>query len=125
MRTGFSLILFIMIVASACQNDKECVPPPLAKHIVNNWNAKLVSEKDKSQELTFESNGSFKESKGLIFGAAGNPICNWEIDGDSIILNGKFSNGTIEQYECSVTGRTCDQIILNIDGVDQLELTKK
>jgi hypothetical protein len=125
MRTGFSLILFIMVFASACQEDKECVPPPLAKHIVNNWNAKLISEKDKAQELTFENDGSFKESKGLIFGAAGNPVCSWEVDGEAVILNGKFSNGAAEQYECSVISRTCDQIVLSIDGIDQLELNKK
>lgn len=125
MRTGFSLTLFIIVFASACQKDKECVPPPLVQHIVNSWDAKLVSEKDKTQELTFESDGKFEESKGLIFGASSNPICNWEVDNDVVILNGKFSNGAIERYECSVISRTCDQIVLDIEGIDQLELNKK
>ncbi len=93
--------------------------------MVNNWKAKLLSDKDKTQELTFENDGSFKESNGLIFGATGDPVCNWEVDGDSVILNGKFYNGTIEHYECSVISRTCDQIVLNIEGIDQLELNKK
>lgn len=125
MRTRLSLTLLIIIFASACQKDKECVPPPLAKHIVNKWDAKLISEKDKAQEFTFENDGTLKESKGLIFGAAGSPICNWEVDKDSVILSAKFSNGSIERYECSVISRTCDQIVLDIDGVDQLELNKK
>lgn len=118
------LIFLIMFIVS-CQKDTECVPPPLAKHIVNNWNAQLTSEKDKSQELKFENDGTLKESKGLIFGAAGNPICKWEVDNDSVILSGKFSNGNVERYECSIISRTCDQIVLDIDGVDQLELNKK
>jgi hypothetical protein len=125
MRTGFSLTLFVIVFVSACQKDKECVPPPLAKHIVNNWNAKLVSEKDKSQELTFKSDGTFKESKGLIFGASNSPVCTWEVDQNFVILNGKFSNGSIERYECPVISRTCDKIILDIEGIDQLELDKK
>lgn len=114
-----------MIFAWACQKDKECVPPPLVKQMVNKWKAKLISDKDKTEELTFENDGSLKESIGIIFGAAGEPVCSWEVDGDSVILNGRFSNGTIEHYECSVISRTCDQIILNIDGIDQLELIKK
>lgn len=97
----------------------------MAKHIVNKWNAKLVSEKEKSQELLFKNDGTFEESKGLIFGASSNPICSWEVDHDVVILNGKFSNGSLEQYECSVISITCDQIILDIEGIDQLELNKK
>ncbi|MBO9614721.1 MAG: hypothetical protein J7619_18615 [Dyadobacter sp.] len=117
--------IFLVFFITACQKDKECVPPPLAEHIVNSWNAKLVSEKDKSQELKFESDGTLKESKGLIFGAAGKPICTWEVENGFVILIGRFTNGNIERYECAVANRTCDQIVLEIEGVDQIELNKK
>lgn len=125
MRTGLFLTLFIVSFTSACQKDKECVPPPLAKQIINSWNAKLVSEKDKSQEMIFKSDGTLKESKGLIFGAYGNPVCNWELDQDLLILNARFSNGNIERYECSIISRSCDQIVLDVEGLDQMELNKK
>ena len=124
MRNRFSLSVLIVLFASACQKNEECVPPPLAKHLVNKWNAQLVSEKDKSQELIFENNGIFKESKGFIFGAASSPICSWEVNNGAVILNGKFSSGSAEQYQCTVISRTCDKIILDIEGVDQLELNK-
>lgn len=125
MRTEFFLTLFLIVFASSCQKDKECVPPPLVKHIVNKWNAYLVSEKDRQQELVFESDGKLKESKLLIFGASGNPVCNWEVDQDVVILNAKFTNGSVERYECSVISRSCDKIILDIEGFDQMELNKK
>lgn len=125
MRTEFFLTLFLIVFASSCQKDKECVPPPLVKHIVNKWNAYLVSEKDRQQELVFESDGKLKESKWLIFGASGNPVCNWEVDQDVVILNAKFTNGSVERYECSVISRSCDKIILDIEGFDQMELNKK
>lgn len=125
MRTESFLALFLLIFASSCQKDKECVPPPLIKHIVNKWNANLVSEKDRHQELTFEMDGTLKESKWLIFGAYGNPVCSWEVDQDIVILNAKFSNGSVEQYECSVVSRSCDQIVLDIEGFDHMELNKK
>ena len=124
MRTGFLSTLFIILFTSACQKDEECVPPPLVKHIVNNWNAKLSSEKDKSQEMIFKSDGAIQESKGLIFGASGNPVCNWEVDQDIVVLNAKFSDGNVERYECQVISRSCDQIILDIEGIDQMELNK-
>lgn len=125
MRPRYSLILLTIILFTACQEDKECVPPPLEKHIVNTWDAKLASEKDKPQKLTFESGGNLKESKGLIFGASSSPVCSWEIDDNSVILSGKFSNGSIERYECAVISRNCNQIILDIEGFDQIELNKK
>ena len=125
MRTGFFVTLFIVSFTSACQKDKECVLPPLAKQIVNNWDAKLVSEKDKSQEMVFRSDGTLQESKGIIFGAYGNPVCNWELDQDLVVLNARFSNGNIERYECSVISRSCEQIVLDIEGFDQIELTNK
>ncbi len=124
MKSKFSLTLFV-IVFTACQRDKDCVPPPLAEQLVNSWDATLVSEKDKIQELTFKSDGSFNESKGVLFGAAGNPVCNWEVENDSVVLIGTFSNGNIERYECGVVSRTCDQIVLDLQGVDQIELKIK
>jgi hypothetical protein len=125
MATRYLKTVLIFIFATACEKNKECVPPSLAEHVVGTWNATLESEHTGSQELTFESNGNFKESKGLLFGTFYKSVANWKVKNDSLIVEGKFSAGNTLKFEFSVLSRSCDQITFDLEGVDKLQLTKK
>ncbi|SDD81560.1 hypothetical protein SAMN04487996_102256 [Dyadobacter soli] len=124
MTTRTLKITFISIIAGACGNDKECVPPPLADQIVGSWNAELTSLHTGPQEITFESDGNFKESKGLLFGTYLKSEDHWKIQNDSLVVEGKFSNGTQAKYEFSIASRTCNEIVLDLEE-DKLTLTKR
>lgn len=113
------------VLATACGHDKECVPPALADQIVGSWNAELVSEHSGPQEVTFESNGNFKESRGLLFGTYLKSEDSWKVRNDSLIVEGKFSNGTQAKYQLPVVSRTCSEIVFDLEGVDKLKLIKK
>lgn len=125
MTTRTSKIVFMTVLATACGRDKECVPPSLADQIVGSWSAELVSEHTGPQDVTFEGNGNFKESKGLLFGTYLKSEDNWKVKNDSLIVEGKFSNGTKAKYELSVISRTCSEIVFDLEGVDKLKLIKK
>lgn len=88
------------------------------------WNATLASEHNQPQEITFESNGKFKESKGLLFGVYLKSEDNWKVKNDSLIVEGKFANGTAAKYEFSVISRTCNEIVFDLEGVEQFKLVK-
>jgi len=118
-------VVIITISAGACGHDNECVPPPLADQIKGNWNAELVSEHSIPQEIKFESNGNFKESKGLLFGTYFKSEDHWKIKNDSLLVEGKLSNGTQVKYEFLMISRSCNEILFDFEGADTLKLTKK
>jgi hypothetical protein len=117
--------LLAITMGTACDRDKECVAPPLSQNIVGTWNAALQSSEKDIQEVTFMNDKSFKESNGLLFGTFFKPEVTWEVKNDSLILKGTFTNKSTATYEMSARTNSCDQIILDIEGLDQLKLTKK
>ncbi|SEJ81737.1 hypothetical protein SAMN05216327_121100 [Dyadobacter sp. SG02] len=118
-------VAFITIFAGACGHDKECVPPPLADQIIGNWNAELVSEHSTPQEITFEKNGDFKESRGLLFGTYLKSEDYWKVENDSLYVEGELSNGTQVKYQFSIMSRSCNEILFDLEGADTLKLIKK
>lgn len=119
------ITLVAVTMGTACEKDKECVAPPLSQNIIGTWNATLQSSEKDVQEVNFTSDKTFKESDGLLFGNYYQSEITWEAKNDSIILTGKFTNKTTAKYEMSVVSNSCDQIVLNMEGLDQLKLTKK
>lgn len=104
-------------MGTACERDKECVAPPLSQNIIGTWNATLQSSEKDVQEVSFVNDKSFKESNGLLFGIYFEPEANWEVKGDSLILKGKFANKSTATYEFSVIANSCDQIVLDLQGL--------
>lgn len=117
--------LLVVTMSTACEKDKECVAPPLSQNIIGTWNAALQSSEKDIQEVTFMNDKSFKESNGLLFGTYYKSEVTWEAKNDSLILKGKFTNKSTATYEMSVITNSCDQIVLDMEGLDQLKLTKK
>ncbi|WP_353720678.1 hypothetical protein [Dyadobacter sp. 676] len=115
----------ITCLASSCGHDKECVPPALEEQIVGTWNAEFVSESGAPQEITFEKSGKFNESKGLLFGVYLKSEGNWRVKKDSLIVEGKFSNGKQTTFEFSVISRTCNEILFDLEGAEQMKLIQK
>lgn len=118
-------ITFVTIMVGACGHDKECVPPPLAEQIVGSWNAELLSEHTTPQEITFESNGNFKEARGLLFGTYLKSEDRWKVKNDSLVVEGKLANGTQLKYEFSIDSRTCNEIVFDFEGIDKMKLIRK
>lgn len=125
MTTRTLKVSLVTILAGACGHDKECVPPPLADQIVGTWNAELVSDHRAPQEITFENGGSFKESKGLLFGLYLKSKDHWSVKNDSLIVEGEFSDGTKQKYEFSIVSRTCNEVVFDLEGADKMKLIRK
>lgn len=120
----FTIALVSALVIS-CKDDEKCTPPPLEKQIVGTWIATLLSEESRHQEMVFENDGQLKESKAFLFGAYNKPIIKWDVKNNEISLSAKFEDGSVEVYECSVVTRSCEEIVFDLQGIDQLKLTKK
>ena len=118
-------ITLVTILAGACGHDKECVPPPLVEQIVGSWDAQLLSEHSAPQEITFESNGDFKETKGLLFGTYLKSEDHWKVKNDSLVVEGKLSNGTNVKYEFLIDSRSCNELVFDLEGVDKMKLVRK
>lgn len=125
MRKWNVITLIAVTMGTACEKDKECVAPPLSQNIIGTWNATLQSAEKDVQEVIFENDKTFKESNGLLFGTYYQSEIKWEAKNDSIVLIGKFTNNSTAKYEMSVVSNSCNQIVLNMEGLDQLKLTKK
>lgn len=119
------ITLLAVTMGTACEKDKECVAPPLSQNIVGTWNATLQSSGKDVQEVSFTNDKVFKESNGLLFGTYYQSEVTWEAKDNDLILKGKFTNKSTATYEMSVITNSCDQIVLDMEGLDQLKLTKK
>ncbi|MGG7663624.1 hypothetical protein [Dyadobacter sp. BHUBP1] len=118
-------VTFASILIAACGNDKECVPSSLKDNIKGTWNAELVSEHSGPQEIVFESNGNYKEGKGLLFGTYFKSEDNWRVENDSLFVEGSLSNGTKVKYGFNLISQTCNEIIFDLEGVDEMKLIRK
>jgi hypothetical protein len=120
------LALFLSLTFLGCiENEKTCTAPALEENIVGSWSATMLSGSDGLNTVAFNKDKSFKESSGLFFGNYDSTEISWKVKGDSLTLVGVYNKSGPAIYGFTLITNTCNEITLNMEGLDTLKLVRR
>lgn len=117
--------VLLILVFSCDRKEDLCEPPAIQKNLIGSWTAILTSYEKLVSTVVFNEDGSYTESKGVLFSNFNNPVISWNAKKDSVNITAKYSDSKTSTYSFSVSKNLCDTIILNLETFDQLKLVRK
>jgi hypothetical protein len=85
----------------------------------------MDSSTDKICAVEFKKDGKYTETKDLLLGDYFSPTATWSVKNDSVAVVAKYSNLSVSTYKFSLQQNTCNEIILDLEGLERVKLTRK
>ncbi|MCE7068119.1 hypothetical protein [Dyadobacter sp. CY326] len=104
---------------------EHCVAPAFNKNIIGTWIGSYKSNPKIKQHVSFLDMGLLEDTDGLLFGNQNESPLSWTAKGDSLKISGIFKDKGSRIYSFASLTNTCDSIVLEVEGVDQIVLKRK
>jgi hypothetical protein len=120
----FLMVLLTTVLISCEQQKDPCVAPKVEQNIVGKWSGNWQSS-ELSCGLEFKADNSYLEDNDLLLGSYFSPAAKWEVKKDSVYVTVKYSNSTTTIYNFKVKKNDCNEIILDLEGLEEMHLVRK
>jgi hypothetical protein len=124
MKTTRAIIIVVLSLSGCNKKDKTCEAPGLNVNIVGKWEAAFKTTPEQITTIEFTNNKAYTEDEDLLLGSYYSPKATWNVKDDTLFVAATYSNGSKTNYTFSIVENKCDEIMLDLDGLDKLKLKR-